>query len=398
MFLNLLEVSGQHNSLDLQPTRRKLADKGVADGADGQLVEERPHNHDAAGGQGALAPVRLGDQAQEAQDEEHAAETAETIQIQRAAADAQRHQAPCAKDADHVDGVLAQGKRVRVMRGQAGLLEEVGGVVGEGVAAEVLDGPGHAHNLGAAAVDALEAVPVGGAGGDLLLERGGVDHHGHGLVGVKVGLAVQAGQAQQRLLGLLGLAAADQPPGRLGRKVDGDEERQGPHPLQAVRDAVCPLVVALQHGVDDADANLLAEAPAEVDVGGQVAAQGDGAHFRGVRDSDGLEDAPGDAAQDLGDQQRLDVGRGEEDGREGGDQDEAAHDGFAVAKSLGDEAVDEEADDFTDGGTLRFGPQALASCSRRRMFGRKNVRYSSQIATWLGPGIFHWETAHRISG
>lgn len=59
--------------------------------------------------------MRLGHQTQEAEDEEHAAQAAETIQIQGAASDAQSHQAPCAKDTDHVDGVLAQGKRVGVV-------------------------------------------------------------------------------------------------------------------------------------------------------------------------------------------------------------------------------------------------------------------------------------------
>lgn len=296
--------------------------------------------------------MRLGHQAQETQDKEHAAQAAETIQIQGAASDAHSHQAPCAKDSHHVDGVLAQGKRVRVVVGQAGLLKEVGGVVGEGISTEVLNGPDHADNLRAAPVYSLEAVPVRGTGCDLFLQGGRVDHHGHGLVGVKVGLALQASQAEQRMLGLLGLAAADKPPGGFGSKVDGDEERQRPHPLKAIGDAVRPLVVALQHGEDDSDANLLAETPAEVDVGGEVASEGDGTDFGGVGDGEGLEDAPGDSAQDLGDQQGFYIGRSEEDGCEGGDEDEACHDGFPVAESLGDEAVDEETDDFADSSAL----------------------------------------------
>lgn len=239
---------------------------------------------------------------------------------------------------------------------ETGLLQKVGGVVGEGVAAQVLDGPGHADNLGTAPVNALEAVPVRGTGGNLLLEGSRVHHHGHGLVGVKVGLAVQAGQAEQRPLGLLSLTPANEPPGRFRGKVDGDEEREGPHPLQTVGNTVGPLVVALQHGKDDANANLLAETPAEVDIGGEVASQRNGADFGGISYGDGLEDAPGDTAQDLGDQQRLNVGCGEEDGSESGDQDETSHYSFPVAESLGDEAVDEETNDFTDGGTLLFWP------------------------------------------
>lgn len=232
------------------------------------------------------------------------------------------------------------------------MLKEVGGVVGEGVSAEVLDGPDHADNLRAAQIHSLEAVPVGGAGCDLLLQGGRVDHHGDRLVGVKVGLAVQAGQAEQGMLGILGLALADKPPGGFGSEVDGDEERERPHPLKTVGDAVCPLVVALQHGEDDSDTDFLAKTPAEVDVGGEVASQGDGTDFGGVGDGEGLEDAPRNTAQDLGDQQSLDIGRSEEDGREGGDHDEAGHDGFPVAESLGDKTVDEETNDFADSSAL----------------------------------------------
>ena len=293
-----------------------------------------------------------GHEAQEAHDEEHGAEAAQADEVEGAAADAQRHEEPGAEDADHVDAVLAHGEGVGLGGVQAGLLQEVGRVVGEGVAAEVLDGPDHADDLGAAQVGALEAVEVAGTPRDLLLEGGRVDHHGDGLVGVEVGLAVEAGQAQEGALGVLDPALPHQPPRRLGGEEDADEQRDGPHPLQGVGDAVGPLVVALQHGLDDADADELAEAPAEVDVGGEVAAQGDGADLGGVGDGEGLEDAPRDAGEDLGGQQGLDVLRGEEDGGPGGDEDEAGHDGVSVAEALRDVAVDEEADDLADVGAV----------------------------------------------
>lgn len=159
-------------------------------------------------------------------------------------------------------------------------------------------------------------------------------HHGDRLIGIKVGLAVQARQPQQRLLGLVRLSLADQPPRRLGGEEDADAERDGPHPLQGVGDTVGPLVVALEHGAQHADANLLTEAPAEVDVGGEVAAEGDGADLGGVGDGERLEDAPGDAAEDLGGEERLDVLGREEDGREAGDEHEADHDGVAVAEAF----------------------------------------------------------------
>lgn len=66
---NLLAVAGEYDSLDLQTARRQLSYKGVADGADGELVEEGPDDHDAACGEGAFAAVGFGDETQESEDE-----------------------------------------------------------------------------------------------------------------------------------------------------------------------------------------------------------------------------------------------------------------------------------------------------------------------------------------
>lgn len=161
-----------------------------------------------------------------------------------------------------------------------------------------------------------------------------MDHHGDGLVRVKVGVVGGGGQTLQGLLGVFVAALADQPPRRLGSKGNQDKQRHGPHPLQAVRDAICPLVVAVEHGEQDANANLLAETPAKVDIGGQVAAQSNRADLGGVGDGQSLEDAPGDAAEDLGSQQSLDVGRGEEQGDECGNEEEAAEHRLAVSDAL----------------------------------------------------------------
>lgn len=152
---NVVQVAAQDDRLDLETARRQLAHERVADSADGELVEERPDNHKAACGNGALVVV---DKTKEAEDKEHAKEAAETIQVEIAAADAVGHEGPCAKDANHVDAVLTEGEAVGLLGSQAGLAEEVGRVVGEGVAREVLDGPDHADDLCAAQVDALEAV------------------------------------------------------------------------------------------------------------------------------------------------------------------------------------------------------------------------------------------------
>ena len=147
---HVVENATQDDCLDLETTRRQFRDERIGDGADGELVEERPHDHHATSGQGALIPVAFGYETQESHDHEHGAEAAETPEIKRSSADAKGHESPGTKDTDHVDGVLAHGEGVRMRGGEAGLFEKVRRVVGEGVAAEVLDGPDHAHDLGSA--------------------------------------------------------------------------------------------------------------------------------------------------------------------------------------------------------------------------------------------------------
>lgn len=177
-------------------------------------------------------------------------------------------------------------------------------------------------------------------------------HHGNSLISIEISLLVLAGKAQQRLLSLIGLALADEPPGRFRSKVDTNEQRQRPHPLQTVRNAIRPFIVALQHGVNYANADFLSQTPAEVDVGGEVTAESNGTNFRSVGDSESLEDTPGDTAEDFCSEQGLDVGCSEEDGGEGGDEEEADHDGLTVTEALRDETVDEETNDFSDLGTV----------------------------------------------
>lgn len=179
-----------------------------------------------------------------------------------------------------------------------------------------------------------------------------MDHHGNGLVGVEVGITVDARETQQGLFGVGQAAVADKPPGRLGTAVDTDEERQWPHPLQSIWNAVSPLIGAIQHGVNHTDTDNLTQAPAEVDVGGEITAEGDRADLGGVGDGDGLENTPRDSTQNFGDDESLDVLGGEEDGDEAGKEDEAGEESFTVAPAFGDVAVDEETDDFAAHGTL----------------------------------------------
>lgn len=65
------------------------------------------------------------DQTEEAEDEEHGAETAEAVEVERSSADSNSHQCPGSEDAGHIDAVLAEGEVVRFVVGEAGLFEEV---------------------------------------------------------------------------------------------------------------------------------------------------------------------------------------------------------------------------------------------------------------------------------
>lgn len=117
--------------------------------------------------------------------------------------------------------------------------------------------PGHAHDLGAATVHALEAVAVRRAAGDLLLELGRVPHHVDGLVHVKIRLSVERRKTEQVLLGLLVAALAHKPPRGFRCEEDANAEGNGPHPLQGIGHAPCPVRRVANLGLDDADANNL---------------------------------------------------------------------------------------------------------------------------------------------
>lgn len=68
-------------------------------------------------------------------------------------------------------------------------------------------------------------------------------------------------------------------PRTLWSKGNADDERDRPHPLESIWNAVCPLIGAREHGSNDTDRNELAKTPAAIDVGGEVATQSDGADF-----------------------------------------------------------------------------------------------------------------------
>lgn len=338
----------------MKTARRNLSDERIGNGTNSQLVEESPQNHDTASCQRSLVTVLLRDKTQETKDEQHSAKAAKTVQIQRATSNTQSHETPCSQNTNDVDRVLAHSESVRVVLCQTSLFQEVCRIVGERVATEVLNRPNHTDNLRPAQITTLEAVQVRSTSCDLLLESSGVHHHANRLVGVEVEVVAGflACKSQQCFLGVLDAALADEPPRRLGGEPNTNEKGQGPHPLQTVRDTVGPFVGAVEHVVDDCNAEKLTNAPASVDVSGEVPTETDRADFGGVTDGDGLEDTPGDTAHDLSCQKGLDVLGSEEEGNEAGQPDKRGQKGPTVAKALGNPTVDEETNDLTTVGSV----------------------------------------------
>lgn len=152
--------------------------------------------------------MRCRNEAKEAKKEEHGAQSAETVEVERSSSNTESHQEPRTEHADHVDPVLPEREVVARRRIQSRSFEEVRRVAGEGVAGKILDGPDHADDFGAPAVRAAEAIEVGGTFGDFLLEGGRVHHHGDGLVGVKFRFAVQGGEAEKGFLRVFGSSLA----------------------------------------------------------------------------------------------------------------------------------------------------------------------------------------------
>lgn len=106
-----------------------------------------PAKHKRARGERSGLMLRLGDEVKASKDEEDDEEATETVEVERATTEAKRHEEPRAEDTRHVDRVLAHCERVRRRVGETGLLEEVGAVVAEAVATEILDHPDGADDL-----------------------------------------------------------------------------------------------------------------------------------------------------------------------------------------------------------------------------------------------------------
>ena len=148
------------------------------------------------------------------------------------------------------------------------------------------------NNFGSPQVDALEAFQVRSSFGNLLLESGDVGHHGDGLVGVEVGLAVETGQSKESFLRVRKSFTADEPPGWFRSKCHADQERYRSHPVERVGNAIHPLVGPVQHAFDDANCDQLSQSPAEVDIRREVPTQSDGADLGGTGNGERLEHSP----------------------------------------------------------------------------------------------------------
>lgn len=289
------------------------------------------------------------------------------VEVERATADLAEKE-PGAKSTDETHGELTNREVESLFSGKTGLGVKVRGKTHERTTAEDLDEPDDAGNLGTATVGALEAVPVRATLGSSLLELVGVDHHLNSLVSLVVGeLAVVGSKATKRVPGVLETVLTNQPPGRLGSEPASDEDRNGPDPLDGVRNLVSPVVGAGDGGTEDTRGDELTNDPASVDPGGEERTKSNGSDFGGVRGGEGLENTPGKTLKNLADEKDGEVRSEEGDEDETGHEDEGDEDGLAVTEALRSDTGELETEDGTDLGTVgetrlpRSGNLALAS-------------------------------------
>ncbi len=120
----------------------------------------------------------------------------------------------------------------RLLRRETGLLKEVVRVADERVSGNDLDEINHDGNLSSDEVAALEALEVGGRFLKFLLEKIGLLDSEKQLVNVRPVLG--RGKSDQRLLGVLLAALADEPVGRLGSESQAAQDGRGPNPLNGL--------------------------------------------------------------------------------------------------------------------------------------------------------------------
>lgn len=157
--------------------------------------------------------VLSGNKTKEAEDKEGAEQTAKAAKIEGSTADAPGHEAPRDEGAHCVETVLTKGEVIWNVAGQARLLEEVRGIIGEGVACKVLGDEQHADNLGTPEVDSLETIEVGYPRRHVLLELVRVSHHVDGFISVEGGVSLWGRESKKRPLGVFVSTLPYEPPG-----------------------------------------------------------------------------------------------------------------------------------------------------------------------------------------
>lgn len=108
---------------------------------------------------------------------------------------------------------------------------------------------------------------------NLLLQCVSVDHHCNRFVGIKIAFLILAGQAKERVFCFFDPSFPNKPPWTFWGQCNPNKERDRPHPLKTVRNAVRPLICPAQHRFNYPNPNNLTEAPTEVHVGGQITRQ-----------------------------------------------------------------------------------------------------------------------------
>lgn len=122
-----------------------------------------------------------------------------------------------------------------------------------------------------------------------------------------------------------------QEPRRLGRNQRNHKQRNGPRPLNGKGDAVAPLRLVGAEAIEHTRGNELPDAPAQIDISSQVPTQCQRRNLSCIGGARSRKHAPGDVAKEHADKHGLNGGR-EENDKDGADQeDERAHENFAVA-------------------------------------------------------------------
>ncbi|RBQ68820.1 hypothetical protein VDGD_21579 [Verticillium dahliae] len=309
-----VDGTAEHDGLGAETARRGLAHDDIGGGAEGDLEDALHDNEEGGDGDGAVLPAR--GEAHDANDEHAGADAAGSEEVEGAAVHlAHEHNGDTGgENVDRLDGhVVVEGHGGAHANGA----QHDGGVGGDGLAVEHLDEPGHADDAGATKVGAGETVLVAGLGRLDLLHLVGVLHEGEGLGHRLLRVVTVAGQATQALLGILDAVAADEVPGALGGEEADEQQRGHPDPLEAVGDAPAGVALEVQGAAEDAGGEEAAGTPAHGDPGRQVAAHGGRADLGGVGGGQGLEDAPGDTADDVAGDEHADA-VGEEEDEDGG--------------------------------------------------------------------------------